>query len=151
MASKIIRAIFPAVFPAKPPPTLLDYFPQDHLLFIDESHVTVPQLHGMWHGDRSRKQNLVEYGYRLPSAMDNRPLRFEEFENRTNQVMYVSATPGPYELTQSGGVVVEQIIRPTGLVDPQVEVRPVQAARSMTCSQKFAIAPKKASASWSPR
>ena len=117
---------FSGRLPGEPPPTLLDYFPQDHLLFIDESHVTVPQLHGMWHGDRSRKQSLVEYGYRLPSAMDNRPLRFEEFESRTNQVTYVSATPGPYELTQSGGVVVEQIIRPTGLVDPQVEVRPVR-------------------------
>jgi excinuclease ABC subunit B len=117
---------FSGRLPGEPPPTLLDYFPQDHLLFIDESHVTVPQLHGMWHGDRSRKQSLVEYGYRLPSAMDNRPLKFEEFESRTNQVTYVSATPGPYELTQSSGVVVEQIIRPTGLVDPQVEVRPVR-------------------------
>jgi excinuclease ABC subunit B len=117
---------FSGRLPGEPPPTLLDYFPKDHLLFIDESHVTVPQLHGMWHGDRSRKQNLVDYGYRLPSAMDNRPLKFEEFQNRTHQVTYVSATPGPYELTQSGGVVVEQIIRPTGLVDPQVEIRPVR-------------------------
>jgi excinuclease ABC subunit B len=117
---------FSGRLPGEPPPTLLDYFPKDHLLFIDESHVTVPQLHGMWHGDRSRKQSLVDYGFRLPSAMDNRPLRFEEFQTRTNQVTYVSATPGPYELTQSGGVVVEQIIRPTGLVDPQVEVRPVR-------------------------
>jgi excinuclease ABC subunit B len=117
---------FSGRLPGEPPPTLLDYFPKDYLLFIDESHATVPQLHGMWHGDRSRKQSLVEYGYRLPSAMDNRPLRFEEFETRTHQVTYVSATPGPYELTQSGGVVVEQIIRPTGLVDPQVEVRPVR-------------------------
>jgi len=112
--------------PGEPPPTLLDYFPRDFLLFIDESHVTVPQLHGMWHGDRSRKQNLVDYGFRLPSAMDNRPLRFEEFETRTGQIIYVSATPGPYELTKSAGVVVEQIIRPTGLVDPQVEIRPVK-------------------------
>jgi len=112
--------------PGEPPPTLLDYFPRDFLLFIDESHVTVPQLHGMWHGDRSRKQNLVDYGFRLPSAMDNRPLRFEEFETRTGQIVYVSATPGPYELTKSAGVVVEQIIRPTGLVDPQVEIRPVK-------------------------
>ena len=110
----------------EPPPTLLDYFPRDYLLFIDESHVTVPQLHGMWHGDRSRKQNLVDYGFRLPSAMDNRPLKFEEFESRTNQIVYVSATPGPYELTKSAGVVVEQIIRPTGLIDPEVEVRPVR-------------------------
>ena len=112
--------------PGEPPPTLLDYFPRDFLLFIDESHVTVPQLHGMWRGDRSRKQNLVDYGFRLPSAMDNRPLRFEEFETRTGQIIYVSATPGPYELTKSAGIIVEQIIRPTGLVDPQVEIRPVK-------------------------
>jgi excinuclease ABC subunit B len=112
--------------PGEPPPTLLDYFPKDYLLFIDESHVTVPQLHGMWHGDRSRKQNLVDYGFRLPSAMDNRPLRFEEFESRTGQIVYVSATPGPYELTKSAGVVVEQIIRPTGLIDPVVEIRPIK-------------------------
>ncbi|MGA8532115.1 MAG: excinuclease ABC subunit UvrB [Acidobacteriaceae bacterium] len=117
---------FSGRLPGEPPPTLLDYFPRDFLLFIDESHVTVPQLHGMWHGDRSRKQNLVDYGFRLPSAMDNRPLKFEEFESRTNQIVYVSATPGPYELTKSAGVVVEQIIRPTGLVDPEVEVRPVR-------------------------
>jgi excinuclease ABC subunit B len=117
---------FSARLPGEPPPTLLDYFPQDYLLFIDESHVTVPQLHGMWHGDRSRKQNLVDYGFRLPSAMDNRPLRFEEFESRTGQIIYVSATPGPYELTKSAGVVVEQIIRPTGLIDPVVEIRPVK-------------------------
>ncbi len=117
---------FSGRLPGEPPPTLLDYFPQDYLLFVDESHVTVPQLHGMWHGDRSRKQSLIDYGYRLPSALDNRPLRFEEFQNRTQQVTYVSATPGPYELTQSGGVFVEQIIRPTGLVDPQVEIRPVR-------------------------
>src|SRR5580698_2490947 len=112
--------------PGEPPPTLLDYFPRDFLLFIDESHVTVPQLHGMWHGDRSRKQNLVDYGFRLPSAMDNRPLKFDEFESRVGQTIYVSATPGPYELTKSAGVVVEQIIRPTGLVDPIVEIRPVK-------------------------
>ena len=117
---------FSGRLPGEPPPTLLDYFPRDYLLFIDESHVTVPQLHGMWHGDRSRKQNLVDYGFRLPSAMDNRPLKFEEFEARTNQIVYVSATPGPYELTKSAGVVVEQIIRPTGLVDPEVEIRPVR-------------------------
>jgi excinuclease ABC subunit B len=112
--------------PGEPPPTLLDYFPRDCLMFIDESHQTVPQLHAMWHGDRSRKENLVQYGFRLPSALDNRPLKFEEFEERVNQVMYVSATPGPYELTKSAGVVIEQIIRPTGLVDPQVEIRPVK-------------------------
>lgn len=117
---------FSGRLPGEPPPTLLDYFPRDFLIFIDESHVTVPQLHGMWHGDRSRKQNLVDYGFRLPSAMDNRPLRFEEFEGRTGQIVYVSATPGPYELTKSAGVVVEQIIRPTGLVDPQVEIRPIK-------------------------
>jgi excinuclease ABC subunit B len=112
--------------PGEAPPTLLDYFPQDYLIFIDESHQTVPQLHGMYHGDRSRKQTLVNYGFRMPSALDNRPLNFEEFEHRTGQVIYVSATPGPYELTRSAGVVVEQVIRPTGLVDPQVEVRPVK-------------------------
>ena len=95
-------------------------------MFIDESHQTVPQLHGMYHGDRSRKETLVEYGFRLPSALDNRPLTFEEFEHRMNQIIYVSATPGPYELTKSAGVVVEQIIRPTGLVDPPVEIRPVK-------------------------
>jgi excinuclease ABC subunit B len=112
--------------PGEPPPTLLDYVPRDFIMFLDESHQTVPQLHGMWHGDRSRKENLVQYGFRLPSALDNRPLKFEEFEERTNQLIYVSATPGPYELTKSSGVVVEQIIRPTGLVDPPVEVRPVK-------------------------
>jgi excinuclease ABC subunit B len=112
--------------PGEPPPTLLDYVPRDFIMFIDESHQTVPQLHGMWHGDRSRKENLVQYGFRLPSALDNRPLKFEEFEERTNQLIYVSATPGPYELTKSAGVVVEQIIRPTGLVDPPTEIRPVK-------------------------
>src|SRR5271169_2606061 len=117
---------FSGRLPGEPPPTLLDYFPRDFMLFIDESHATVPQLHGMWHGDRSRKQNLVDYGFRLPSAVDNRPLKFEEFEVRTNQLIYVSATPGPYELTKSAGVVVEQIMRPTGLVDPEVEIRPIK-------------------------
>ena len=117
---------FSGRLPGEPPPTLLDYFPRDFLVFVDESHVTMPQVHGMWHGDRSRKQTLVDYGFRLPSAMDNRPLRFEEFENRVHQVIYVSATPGPYELTKAAGVVVEQVIRPTGLVDPEVEVRPVK-------------------------
>src|SRR5215472_14065216 len=112
--------------PGEPPPTLLDYLPQDALLFIDESHQTVPQLRGMYHGDRSRKQTLVDYGFRLPSALDNRPLTFEEFEHRVDQVLYVSATPGPYELTRAGGVVVEQIIRPTGLIDPEIEVRPTR-------------------------
>jgi excinuclease ABC subunit B len=117
---------FSGRLPGEPPPTLLDYFPRDYMIFIDESHVTVPQLHGMWHGDRSRKQNLIDYGFRLPSALDNRPLRFEEFESRTGQIVYVSATPGPYELTKAAGVVVEQIIRPTGLIDPTVEIRPVK-------------------------
>src|SRR5512140_2908621 len=117
---------FTGRLPGEPPPTLLDYVPRDFMLFIDESHQTIPQLHGMWHGDRSRKSTLIEYGFRLPSALDNRPLTFEEFENRVNQVVYVSATPGPYELTKSAGVVVEQIIRPTGLIDPEVEIRPVK-------------------------
>jgi excinuclease ABC subunit B len=117
---------FTGRLPGEPPPTLLDYFPRDYLMFIDESHQTMPQLHGMYHGDRSRKETLVEYGFRLPSALDNRPLTFEEFEHRMGQMIYVSATPGPYELTKSAGVVVEQIIRPTGLVDPPVEVRPVK-------------------------
>jgi excinuclease ABC subunit B len=112
--------------PGEAPPTLLDYVPSDFLLFVDESHQTIPQLRGMYAGDRSRKQTLVDYGFRMPSALDNRPLNFAEFEHRVNQVVYVSATPGPYELTKSGGVVVEQVIRPTGLVDPQTEVRPVK-------------------------
>ncbi len=117
---------FSGRLPGEAPPTLLDYFPRDFLLFVDESHATIPQVHGMWYGDRSRKQNLVDYGFRLPSAMDNRPLKFEEFENRVYQTIYVSATPGPYELTRSSGIVVEQVIRPTGLVDPEVEIRPVK-------------------------
>src|SRR6266446_5295698 len=117
---------FTGRLPGQPPPTLLDYLPQDSLMFIDESHQTMPQLRGMYHGDRARKDNLVEYGFRLPSALDNRPLTFEEFEKRANQIIYVSATPGPYELTKTGGVFVEQVIRPTGLTDPEVEVRPVR-------------------------
>ena len=112
--------------PGEAPPTLLDYLPQDSLMVIDESHQTVPQLHGMSHGDRSRKETLVSFGFRLPSALDNRPLTFEEFENRVNQVIYCSATPGPYELTKTAGVVAEQVIRPTGLVDPKVDVRPIK-------------------------
>jgi len=112
--------------PGEAPPTLLDYVPSDYLLFIDECHQTIPQVRGMYHGDRSRKQTLVDYGFRLPSALDNRPLTFDEFERRVNQAIYVSATPGPYELTKSGGVVAEQVIRPTGLVDPEIEVRPVK-------------------------
>ncbi|MCA1615916.1 MAG: excinuclease ABC subunit UvrB [Acidobacteria bacterium] len=112
--------------PGSPPPTLLDYLPEDTMVVIDESHQTVPQVRGMFNGDQSRKRTLVEYGFRLPSAMDNRPLNFAEFEERVGQTLYVSATPGPYELTQSGGEVVEQIIRPTGLTDPVVDVRPVK-------------------------
>jgi excinuclease ABC subunit B len=117
---------FSGRLPGEAPPTLLDYLPSDALMFIDESHQTVPQLQGMYHGDRSRKDILVDYGFRLPSARDNRPLTFEEFQNRVNQVIYVSATPGPYELTKTAGTVVEQIIRPTGLVDPPVEIRPIK-------------------------
>ncbi|MEG8947886.1 excinuclease ABC subunit UvrB [Rosettibacter firmus] len=112
--------------PGSRPYCLFDYFPKDYLLIIDESHVTIPQIRGMYNGDRSRKETLVEYGFRLPSALDNRPLKFEEFEELINQVIYVSATPGDYELEKSGGVYVEQIIRPTGLIDPEIEVRPVK-------------------------
>ncbi|HKF43017.1 MAG TPA: excinuclease ABC subunit UvrB [Thermoanaerobaculia bacterium] len=112
--------------PGEPPPTLIDYFPKDYLLVVDESHVTLPQVRGMYHGDRSRKQVLVEYGFRLPSALDNRPLTYGEFEARLNQVIHVSATPGPEELEKAGGEFVEQIIRPTGLLDPVIEVRPVK-------------------------
>ena len=110
----------------QPPPTLIDYFPDDYLLLIDESHQTIPQIQAMYRGDRSRKETLVEYGFRMPSAMDNRPLKFEEWEERARQVIYVSATPGDYELHKAGGVVVEQVIRPTGLLDPEIEVRPVK-------------------------
>jgi excinuclease ABC subunit B len=110
--------------PGVPPPNLLDYFPDDYLLIIDESHIGVPQIGGMYNGDRSRKQTLVNFGFRLPSALDNRPLRFDEFESRIHQVVYVSATPGPYELKKAGEYVIEQLIRPTGLLDPQIEVRP---------------------------
>ena len=112
--------------PGEPPPTLLDYLPEDALIIVDESHQTVPQVRGMYHGDRSRKEVLVAYGFRLPSALDNRPLNFEEWERRVRQIVFVSATPGSYELAKSHGVVVEQIIRPTGLIDPPIEVRPVK-------------------------
>ena len=112
--------------PGEPPPTLLEYFPKDFLTFIDESHVTVPQIGGMYRGDRARKMNLAEHGFRLPSALDNRPLNFQEFEGLVDRVVYVSATPAVYELEKSEGLIVEQIIRPTGLVDPIVEVRPVK-------------------------
>ncbi len=117
---------FSGRLPGQAPPTLLDYLPPDAVLYIDESHQTIPQLQGMYHGDRSRKENLVKYGFRLPSALDNRPLTFEEFENRVHQAIFVSATPGPYELTKTSGAVIEQIIRPTGLIDPEVEVRPIR-------------------------
>jgi excinuclease ABC subunit B len=110
----------------EPPPTLLDYFPKDYLLVVDESHVTLPQVRGMYHGDRSRKQVLVDYGFRLPSALDNRPLTYDEFRGRLNQLIAVSATPGPEELGRTGGEIVEQVIRPTGLIDPPVEIRPVK-------------------------
>jgi len=110
--------------PGEPPYTLIDYFPKDFLIVIDESHVTIPQIHGMYEGDRSRKSTLVEYGFRLPSAMDNRPLKFEEFEERVNQVIYVSATPGEYEINKSKGRIIQQIIRPTGLADPKITVKP---------------------------
>jgi excinuclease ABC subunit B len=112
--------------PGEPPPTLLDYLPEDALIVVDESHQTVPQVRGMFAGDRSRKEVLVAYGFRLPSALDNRPLTFEEWEQRVRQVVYVSATPGPYEMSKAQGVVVEQIIRPTGLIDPPIDVRPVK-------------------------
>jgi excinuclease ABC subunit B len=112
--------------PGEPPPTLIDYLPEDALIMIDESHVTIPQLGGMYYGDRSRKETLVEYGFRLPSALDNRPLTFEEFEERARQIVCVSATPGDYEMAKSNGRVAEQIIRPTGLMDPAIEVRPAR-------------------------
>jgi len=112
--------------PGEPPPTLIDYFPKDYLLIVDESHATIPQVGGMYEGDYSRKRTLVDYGFRLPAAVDNRPLKFHEFERCTNQVIYVSATPGPYELEHTGGTVVEQIIRPTGLLDPVIEVQPAK-------------------------
>jgi excinuclease ABC subunit B len=110
--------------PGEPPPTLLEYFPRDSIFFLDESHVSLPQLRGMFRGDRARKQNLVEYGFRLPSALDNRPLTFEEFDSHVSQVIYVSATPGPYEMEKAQGRAVQQVIRPTGLIDPMIELRP---------------------------
>jgi excinuclease ABC subunit B len=112
-------------FPGEPPPTLMDYLPEDAILIVDESHASIPQIRGMYHGDRARKNTLVEYGFRLPSAVDNRPLTFEEFEARRGQAIYVSATPAPYELSLTGGAITEQVVRPTGLLDPEVIVRPV--------------------------
>ena len=117
------------------PWTLLDYFPEDYLVFVDESHMTLPQVRGMYHGDMSRKKTLVEYGFRLPSALDNRPLNFEEYESRINQAVYVSATPGPYE-SNHASVTVEQVIRPTGLLDPTIEVKPNRGGRSTTCCSR---------------
>src|ERR1022692_5196894 len=111
--------------PGEAPPTLVDYFPQDFLIVVDESHQTVPQLQAMYRGDRSRKETLVEYGFRLPSALDNRPLKFEEWERLAPQMIFVSATPGKYEAAKSSQVV-EQVVRPTGLIDPQIEIRPVR-------------------------
>ncbi|OQY05793.1 MAG: excinuclease ABC subunit B [Desulfobacteraceae bacterium 4572_123] len=112
--------------PGEPPPTLMDYFPDDYLLFIDESHISVPQIRAMYKGDRSRKQTLVQYGFRLPSALDNRPLKFDEFESRINQVIYISATPSDYEIDQGKNSIVEQIVRPTGLLDPAIDIRPAK-------------------------
>ena len=109
--------------PGKRPFCLIDYFPDDFLMFIDESHVTIPQIRAMWGGDRSRKMNLVDYGFRLPSALDNRPLNFQEFESLIDKVVFVGATPSDYELSSSEGIIIEQIIRPTGLLDPPIEVR----------------------------
>jgi excinuclease ABC subunit B len=112
--------------PGEPPPTLIDYFPKDFLLIVDESHQTIPQVRAMWGGDRARKNTLVEYGFRLPSAIDNRPLAFAEFEGKLDQIIYVSATPGPFELEKTGGLFAEQVIRPTGLLDPRIEIKPVK-------------------------
>jgi len=128
--------------PGEPPPTLLDYLPNNALVVIDESHVTVPQIGGMFKGDRSRKQTLVDYGFRLPSALDNRPLMFHEFEAAVPQTIYVSATPGPYEMEKTGGVFVEQVIRPTGLVDPEVEVRPASSQVDDFVSEANAVVEK---------
>ena len=124
--------------PGERPFCLFDFFPNDFLLVIDESHVSLPQLRAMYNGDRSRKTTLVEHGFRLPSALDNRPLTFEEFESMVNQVIYVSATPADYELNQCQGVVVEQIIRPTGLMDPRIIVQPRGETRWTTCWPAFA-------------
>ncbi|RII29915.1 MAG: excinuclease ABC subunit B [Geobacter sp.] len=122
--------------PGEPPYTLIDYFPEDFVLFVDESHITIPQVGGMYRGDRSRKDTLVTYGFRLPAALDNRPLNFQEFEKRIKQAVYVSATPADFEMERSGGVFVEQVIRPTGLVDPLIEVRPATAGRRKISSDK---------------
>ncbi|GAM56876.1 excinuclease ABC subunit B [Vibrio ishigakensis] len=131
----------------EPPPTLFDYLPHDGLLIIDESHVTVPQIGAMYKGDRSRKETLVEYGFRLPSALDNRPLKFEEFEALAPQTIFVSATPGKYEIEMSGDEIADQVVRPTGLLDPELEVRPV-ATQVMIFFRRYASAVPSMSASW---
>ncbi len=131
--------------PGDPPPCLIDYFPPDYLLFVDESHQTLPQVHAMYNGDRARKNALVEFGFRLPSAYDNRPLKFEEFYQRMHQVVYVSATPAPWEVQEADGEIVQQIIRPTGLLDPQIEVRPA-TNQVDDAWKKSARPPKKAAA-----
>ena len=130
--------------------TLLDFFPEDFLLFVDESHVTLPQVRAMYNGDRARKESLVEYGFRLPCAFDNRPLKFEEFESRIHQAIYVSATPGDYERERAGQVV-EQVIRPTGLLDPKIEVRPVEGQIDDLIGEINASGRSAASGCWSPR
>ncbi len=135
----------------QPPPCLLDYFPQDFLLFIDESHQTLPQMHAMYNGDRSRKESLVEFGFRLPSAFDNRPLKFEEIYRRIHQVIYVSATPGAWEVQEAQGDVVQQIIRPTGLLDPEIEVKPADSTSRRLPRSRSARKRKKGAASLSPR
>ena len=133
----------------QPPPCLLDYFPQDFLLFIDESHQTLPQLHAMYNGDRARKESLIEFGFRLPSAFDNRPLKFEETYRRIHQVIYVSATPGPWEVEEADGDIVQQIIRPTGLLDPVIEIKPA-VAQVDDCLEQIRQETEKAGASSSP-
>ena len=148
-ASRTTRATSPGRKPGEPPPTLLDYLPKDGLIVVDESHQSIPQVRGMYHGDRQRKKTLVEYGFRLPSALDNRPLNFEEFEARVGQALYVSATPGPYELQKAGGVVVEQVIRPTGLMDPRSRSGPCRA-RWTTSSRRSGRGRRRASACSSP-
>ena len=136
--------------PGEPPPTLLDYLPRESLVVIDESHITIPQLQGMYRGDRSRKQTLVDYGFRLPSALDNRPLSFEEFEARVHQMIYVSATPGPYEMDKAGGRVVEQIVRPTGLMDPEITREARQPTRWTISWARSGPGCSGASGCWSP-
>ncbi len=132
--------------PGEPPPCLYDYLPKDSLLIVDESHQTIPQLGAMYKGDRSRKETLVEYGFRLPSALDNRPLKFEEWEAMAPQMIFVSATPGKYEARKAGQVI-EQVVRPTGLIDPEVDIRPVRT-RWTTCSPRSTSASSAASARW---